>query len=182
MSKLQAALTNPERAQGVVARRLIFCEHAECNHTAQLIKFCSRCHGYFARCCNHADRDEVCHHYKLVFTDGACLSNGQRDATAGIGIAVGVFGEDWDQWAIPIDDSVDAYHKRSSQRAELLAALKGLFKLRDKELEVYEYSLDEHNTLQHLRGLRRPAWIITTDSEYVVKGMTEWLPVWKVND
>ena len=26
------------------------------------------------------------------------------------------------------------------------------------------------------------AWIIVTDSEYVVKGMTEWLPAWKVGD
>lgn len=24
-------------------------------------------------------------------------------------------------------------------------------------------------------------WIIATDSEYVVKGMTEWLPRWRVN-
>ena len=24
------------------------------------------------------------------------------------------------------------------------------------------------------------AWIIATDSEYVVKGMTEWLPTWRV--
>ena len=26
------------------------------------------------------------------------------------------------------------------------------------------------------------AWIIATDSEYVAKGMTEWLPQWKVSD
>lgn len=25
------------------------------------------------------------------------------------------------------------------------------------------------------------AWIIATDSEYVVKGMTEWLPTWEVS-
>ena len=25
------------------------------------------------------------------------------------------------------------------------------------------------------------AWVIATDSEYVVKGMTEWLQSWKVN-
>jgi ribonuclease HI len=26
------------------------------------------------------------------------------------------------------------------------------------------------------------AWIIATDSEYVVKGMTEWLPTWRVSN
>lgn len=26
----------------------------------------------------------------------------------------------------------------------------------------------------------RQSWVIATDSEYVVKGMTEWLPAWKV--
>ncbi|KAL8660085.1 MAG: hypothetical protein Q9226_000077 [Calogaya cf. arnoldii] len=25
------------------------------------------------------------------------------------------------------------------------------------------------------------SWVITSDSEYVVKGMTEWLPAWKNN-
>ena len=25
------------------------------------------------------------------------------------------------------------------------------------------------------------AWIVATDSEYVVKGITEWLPTWKVS-
>lgn len=27
----------------------------------------------------------------------------------------------------------------------------------------------------------KKVWIIATDSEYVVKGMTEWLPTWKVS-
>ncbi|KAL9028154.1 MAG: hypothetical protein Q9196_003436 [Gyalolechia fulgens] len=38
------------------------------------------------------------------------------------------------------------------------------------------------------KGMKPPSqdlkdqWIIATDSEYVVKGMTEWLPRWKSNN
>ena len=30
-------------------------------------------------------------------------------------------------------------------------------------------------------GAPDAVWVVATDSEYVVKGMTEWLPAWKVN-
>ena len=34
--------------------------------------------------------------------------------------------------------------------------------------------------LNELGNDERKSWVIATDSEYVVKGMTEWLPAWKV--
>ncbi|KAH7918768.1 hypothetical protein BV22DRAFT_1186030 [Leucogyrophana mollusca] len=55
----------------------------------------------------------------LVFTDGACLDNG-KDYATGMGIAIGLGGEDVDQWAIPIDDSIDPGAPGTNQRAELV--------------------------------------------------------------
>jgi ribonuclease HI len=58
---------------------------------------------------------------------------------------------------------VDNFPLRSNQRAELCAARLGV----------------ELLARTRVKG-KAEAWIIATDSEYVVKGMTEWLPKWKV--
>lgn len=95
---------------------------------------------------------------------------------SGVGIALGMQAEL--QKSISVDDTVDHGAKRSSQRAELLAAVLGLRALR---------SLKEAGET-HPRSKRRDPdvditgnWIIATDSKYVVDGMTDWLPnKWKV--
>jgi ribonuclease HI len=61
---------------------------------------------------------------------------------------------------------VDSFPLRSNQGAKLWAA-----KL-DVELLASSYVKDPKSEAN--------AWIIAIDSEYVVKGMTEWLPKWKV--
>lgn len=61
----------------------------------------------------------------------------------------------------------DNFPRRSSQRAELYAARLGV-----------EFLYD--NRPGELRG-QCEVWIIATDSEYVVKGITEWLPTWRKN-
>ncbi|KAH0828829.1 ribonuclease H-like domain-containing protein [Lanmaoa asiatica] len=66
--------------------------------------------------------------------------------------------------------------KRTSQRAELLAALEGLKKIGDYDEGFFAYS-----SRTRRGGSDEPIIVITTDSEYVVKGMTEWLPTWKAN-
>lgn len=68
-----------------------------------------------------------CHYYKIAFVDGACLGNGRNEATAGIGIAIGRNPMTM-QWAISIDDDIDPSFVRTSQRAELLAAIHGIQK------------------------------------------------------
>ncbi|KAL8860579.1 MAG: hypothetical protein Q9178_002932 [Gyalolechia marmorata] len=126
---------------------------------------------------------KYCHHFRLVFTDGACRNNGQSGATAGIGVAMGE--TELSQQAIPITAVLDPGQKRTSQRAELLAALSGLRQL----IDVDELNATEE-TMEKERKMRRKlaptagekSWIIATDSEYVVKGMTEWLPAWKNNN
>ena len=67
-----------------------------------------------------------------------------------------------DCWNITVDDTVDPGAARTNQRAELLAAIAGLNKLK----ESYEEDRGEY--------------IVVTDSEYVVKGITEWFPTWRV--
>jgi ribonuclease HI len=74
---------------------------------------------------------------------------------------------------MPITDSTDNFALRSNQRAELHAAKLGL---------EFFAEADRINTeeLSDMPKGESKAWIIATDSEYVVKGMTEWLPTWRV--
>jgi ribonuclease HI len=61
---------------------------------------------------------------------------------------------------------VDSFPLWSNQRAELCAAKLGV------ELFASSYVKEPKSEAD--------AWIIATNSEYVVKEMTEWLPKWKV--
>jgi ribonuclease HI len=118
----------------------------------------------------------VCHLVRFVFTDGACSNNGQDCAKAGLGIAI---GDDGFSWSIAVDDTMDS-GPRTSQRAELLAAIKGLKKLKEVNhscLDV-EYASEENSTIA--KQDHRATFIVVTDSEYVVKGITEWFPSWQV--
>ncbi|KAF8436469.1 hypothetical protein L210DRAFT_2453899 [Boletus edulis BED1] len=147
-------------------------------NTSQLIVTCnSICGGrFFARCIKHQDQAGVCHHYRVVYTDGACANNGTLGAASGIGIAFGTENDRCFQFSIPVDDAIDPGGKRTSQRAELLAALQGLNKIAD-----YDEGFFAHSPRTRRKGSDEPEIVITTDSEYVVKGVTGWLPVWKKN-
>lgn len=119
-----------------------------------------------------------CHHFRLVFTDGACRLNGQVGATAGIGIAYGE--ETGSQRATSITSLSDPGQKRTSQRAELLAALAGLRVLGAAHQLNEKESVKTEAKSRRSQDSKEKVWVIATDSEYVVKGMTEWLPSWKV--
>lgn len=172
-------------------RKVSFCETLSAFDLDDLIVQCPNCTTFFAACCMHASfggnlrrnpDKSVCHHFQLVFTDGACSNNGQGYAEAGLGIAI---GDDELSWSIAVDDTIDS-GPRTSQRAELLAAINGLKKLK----EVHHFCLDKERE----RNPRKPAarhrasekqdyratYIVVADSEYVVKGITEWFPVWRV--
>jgi len=162
--------------EGIISRRFIFCPTLQDNYTTdELAPQCAHCGRFFVLCCQDRDRTDVCHHYRLAFTDGACLSNGKDDATAGLGIAIGDLELGIDHWAIPVEDFMDSDHpKRTSQRTELLAAIEGLDRLRLAELAT------EESKGKYSKGRKSPPeWVIATDSEYVVKGITEWFPSWK---
>ena len=140
---------------------------------------CPDCRKFFLYCCACSSRSEKplpCHHFRLVFSDGACRLNGQFGATAGIGV---LYGEDTEtQQAIPITSSLDPGQKRTSQRAELLAALTALEFI--AEADRLNSKKAKKKSRNHDPGQSEKAWVIATDSEYVVKGMTEWLGTWKV--
>lgn len=133
---------------------------------------------YCCSCANHQSklppsrrRFKPCYHFRIVFTDGACIYNGRPGAKTGAGVALG--STDAAQLSISITDLEDTCPVRSNQRAELYAAIAGLRYLAD---------WDRLNSKESSRRLKREpkAWIIATDSEYAVKGITEWLPTWRV--
>ncbi|KAF8215104.1 ribonuclease H-like domain-containing protein [Mycena galopus ATCC 62051] len=141
--------------------------------TSHVHDHCDACWCFFARCCQSIRPDNVCHLHPLIFVDGACTRNGQPDARAGIGCAMGYAPED--QVSIPITDAMDPGARRTSQRAELLAALCGLDMLVGATWSAHADSPPfecPHHLLEY---------VIITDSEYVVKGITEWVPEWKAN-
>ncbi|KAK0505122.1 ribonuclease H-like domain-containing protein [Armillaria luteobubalina] len=154
---------------------------------------CTHCARYFAACfaCPCSVNDprlyNPCHNFKLVFTDGACSNNGQPYATSGIGISMGTVSEY--RWSIPIDESIDRGKSRTSQRAELLAAIYGLKKI--NEADIYEAeSIRKHGSPAYNSHLKVgvlghayyvPHYVVVTDSRYVAEGMTKWLPEWKKN-
>lgn len=143
----------------------------ECPECHQFVLFCCSCNRNYPSGSSERQPPIPCHHFRIVFTDGACLDNGGPNARAGVGMAVGSI--EALQLSAPITDAMDPFPVRSNQRAELLAAKEGL-----RFLAVLAEMI-ENKSHQRPKGEHR-TWIIATDSDYVVRGMTEWLPAWKV--
>ncbi|KAI0348461.1 ribonuclease H-like protein [Trametopsis cervina] len=178
--------------QRIQNRKFLICEAIAHLSVEDLITYCNDCGRYYVLCCAHShdwfDNDVACHQFALVFTDGACLNNGRGDARAGLGGTAGVplADDEYEEgppltWSVPVDDRVDTYPnaRRSSQRAELLAAIEGL-----RRVEALERAKDAPGALvglprKHGGRRERGFWVVATDSEYVAKGMTEWFPVWE---
>ena len=159
------------KSQGVFDRRMVFCQRLLSAHTTdELYRIC-RCDKFHCVCCLHYYGNSECHHYPVVFTDGACAGNGYNGAVSGIG---GSFGEGvGQQWSIPVDDSVDPNAVRTNQRAELLAAIEGVRRLGDE--------LVSQPPMKPSPNGWRAQMVVATDSEYVCNGVTEWMPKWKVS-
>ncbi|PBK73628.1 ribonuclease H-like protein [Armillaria solidipes] len=177
--------------KGVFNRRFRFCGFFREKPARDLITQCQRCTRYYAACCAHQSlRGSLvvpCHHDKLVFTDGACSNNGRQGATAGIGVVIG--GAEECRWSIPIDDNIDPDSPRTSQRAELLAALEGLEKLREEETYIdgsegeqpRRHQTAKFKTHKSANPSDPYTWVIVTDSEYVILGMTEYIYKWRTS-
>ena len=152
----------------------------------KLILTCEHCKNYVLYCCacsrkESKDLEQPCHHYRLIFTDGACKNNGAANGTAGTGIAFGK--NEVSQISGPVTSAMDSNQKRTSQRAELLAAVYGLRFIAKTHQFSGEAEKADGIVRKKKSKSREPdnVWIITSDSEYLVKGMTEWLPAWKVS-
>jgi ribonuclease HI len=158
-------------SEGILNRRMIFCDRLLSTHeTDKLYRTCNDCDLFFCVCCQHyEDKPGPCHHYPIVFTDGACSKNGFGDAVSGIGVSCG--SAEGYQWSIPVDEHVNLNPVRTNQRAELLAALEGVHRLGE---------IVQLKPKKCLRNSQRAEMVVATDSEYVCKGVSEWMPNWKV--
>lgn len=170
--------------QEVVDRKLKLCLKLQKFEIEDLILTCGICGHFFLYCCPCSREDpqlheRPCHHLHLVFTDGACSNNGRPNATAGAGIAYG--SEPGSQHDIPITETSDSGQRRTSQRAELWAATYGLAFVK-KAARRSERLKTKEERATNPDGQSEDLIIIATDSEYVVKGMTQWLPTWKVSN
>lgn len=90
----------------------------------------------------------------VIYTDGSCERNGQKKSKAGYGV---YFGEDDER-----NSSGKVEGAQTNIRAEMTAAIMAM-----------------RAVLEHVEDERI---VIATDSEFVVKGMTQWMEKWKEND
>jgi ribonuclease HI len=158
----------------IANRRLIsFCPTFDGKTPSELVLTCEGCGFYFLACCRNLASKKgnpytPCHHDPIVFVDGACSNNGSIDVqvVAGIGIATGI--PDEARSSIPIHHAMDPSGRRTSQRAELLAAIHGLRRALDLE------AVSEQGHPPQSGDSLENVIVIAADSEYVVKGMTEW--------
>ena len=94
------------------------------------------------------------HRMVNIYTDGACINNGLPDAKGGMG----VFSQDMDlELSIPWEMEVEP----TNQRCEMGAVVYALISIKKTE--------PSQDTV----------FQILSDSEYVVKGMNEWMRHWK---
>ncbi|KAF1939827.1 ribonuclease H-like protein [Clathrospora elynae] len=172
-----------DREEIIHNRKLLLCPTTEDWSAPELLRECPQCHNFLLYCCACNKRlvslprsrrqANPCHHFRIIFTDGACTNNGRPEAKAGVGVAYG--NDAASQLSISITDLADDFPVRSNQRAELYAAIVGLeFLAEADEINSHEQTGKPKDQAE--------AWIIATDSEYVVKGMTEWLPKWRRNN
>lgn len=161
--------------QGVVGRKLVPCQKLQVFGTQDLILTCPQCVQFMTSSCTYGLKTTplACHHYRIVFTDGSCPLNGHPDAGAGLGIATGLPTNT--RLSLPVTEMMDPRARRSNQRAELLAAIKGV-----ESCIASDAIYSGHMQGPYNHPVNNYTWIIATDSVYVAKGMTEWLPVWKV--
>ncbi|KAH0556121.1 hypothetical protein GP486_005943 [Trichoglossum hirsutum] len=117
--------------------------------------------------CHNGDLCKYCRRYPahtdaiIIAVDGACRNNGKTDASA----AVGVFVGDGSEYNL---GSVLNMVEPTSQKAELKAAILGL--------RAAQVILG-----RGIAGGELGKVIIKADSEYMVKGMTDWIYKWNAN-
>ncbi|KAL4907005.1 hypothetical protein BDW74DRAFT_150129 [Aspergillus multicolor] len=101
----------------------------------------------------------------VIAFDGGCWNNGKPGALSSIGVYVG----DSSQYNLAC--TLGQHDQHTSQRAELEACRQAL--LAAIGIRSSWVSTEPNNKLSVV--------ILKSDSEYVVRGVTEWLPKWKKN-
>ena len=124
--------------------------------------------------CHHSDICAHCGRYDtlhlgtiIIGTDGACRGNGTPRARASIGVVVGT------QSRYNLSELIDE-GPYTNQRAELYAAFRALDQA--ATISTSDSLVDDEGEPAPLNAV-----IIKSDSEYLVKGMTEWVRKWEDN-
>jgi ribonuclease HI len=165
--------------EGVVDRKLMLCPETALLPPDKLIQKCDHCNRFYLRCCAcvclfRKPTAKMCHHFQVIFTSGCCLNNGKPDATSGMGIMLS--SDDRNKISIPITNLIDTFAQRSNRRAEIMAAIQGV------ELGIADAKdADMRHIAAQPPDCPLLELVVATDSNYVVQGITEWLPVWKVS-
>lgn len=111
--------------------------------------------------CEHCGRLSAHTDCIVIAVDGACWNNGTEEARAAAGVFIGEESEYNDSFVLKVS-------KPTNQVAELSAGIRGL----EKALVIQSNGISDGD-LQQV--------VIKADSEYLVKGMTEWIFKWKKN-
>lgn len=102
----------------------------------------------------------------LIYTDGSCLSNGRGDARAGCAFFFeplpGNHNASTVSFRLENEGPTGEMHRQTSNRAELRAVI--------AVSRFLPWNQEGFTTL-----------VIATDSEYVVKGATDWVYTWRQN-
>ncbi|OOF92537.1 hypothetical protein ASPCADRAFT_8812 [Aspergillus carbonarius ITEM 5010] len=116
--------------------------------------------------CPHCGRHEAHTGSIVIAVDGACRGNGQHGAQASVGVYHG-YGNEWNEsFVLPSEAT------QTNQVAELVACHRALLDAQIKHA-CGEESGDEDEKINTV--------VIKSDSEYVVRGVTEWTEKWKTN-
>jgi ribonuclease HI len=111
--------------------------------------------------CEHCGRLAAHTDCIVIAVDGACRNNGTAEATAAAGVFVGDESEYNDSFILKAS-------KPTNQMAELRAGIRGL----EQALVIRSNGIE---------GGELHQVVIKADSEYLVKGMTEWVFKWEEN-
>ncbi|KAF2400601.1 hypothetical protein EJ06DRAFT_581710 [Trichodelitschia bisporula] len=152
------------------------------------VNTCKGCGWFYLHCPKHDDiplTRRPCHHKRVIFVAGSCISEDDTNAIKDhfskgynprkkkksqvVDEDDDEEGDEEDEDEEPEDDTL-AKGVPSKQRAVLLAVLYGL----NIQIltEAFEFEEDGEK-------LKSAMWIVATDSEYVMRGLTEWLPKWR---
>jgi len=166
------------------------------------LRGCMKCKPYAERYAERSDlsRERLfCHHYPVIYTAGVCFDLAGGGVRSGIGVAWGNSddaGGDTctrpmepivdanrepitslskrhpNRFSIRVTEIVDTNPNRTSERAELLAAIWALRLFATNAHDHGRYPVNHQITNVYL------AWIIATTSYDVVNGITKRLPQW----
>ena len=88
-STMNRGCSKEKARQSVKEKIPVFCATLDAMPTADLIWKCRGCdESVLYYCSSHTQNgpppDATCHHFRLMFTEGACRNSGKGDATAGL--------------------------------------------------------------------------------------------------